>query len=66
MKLIGARAGAAVTGAEELPGKSNYIIGNDPTKWAHERAELRQGEIPERLSGRGFGLLRYPRRAIGI
>ena len=33
MKLIGARAGAAVTGAEELPGKSNYIIGNDPTKW---------------------------------
>ena len=33
MKLIGASASAAVTGAEELPGKSNYFIGNDPTKW---------------------------------
>ena len=33
MKLIGANAGAAVTGMEELPGKSNYFIGNDPNKW---------------------------------
>jgi len=33
MKLIGANASAAVTGAEELPGKSNYFIGNDPKKW---------------------------------
>jgi hypothetical protein len=33
MKLIGASASAGVAGAEELPGKSNYIIGNDPTKW---------------------------------
>jgi len=33
MKLIGANASAAVTGADELPGKSNYFIGNDPKKW---------------------------------
>ena len=33
MKLVGASASAAATGAEELPGKSNYFIGNDPTKW---------------------------------
>jgi len=33
MRLVGANAGAAVTGAEELPGKSNYFIGNDPKKW---------------------------------
>jgi hypothetical protein len=33
MKLVGANAKAAVTGAEELPGKSNYFIGNDPKKW---------------------------------
>jgi hypothetical protein len=33
MKLVGANAGAAVTGADELPGKSNYFIGNDPKKW---------------------------------
>jgi hypothetical protein len=33
MKFIGASVRAAATGADELPGKSNYFIGNDPTKW---------------------------------
>jgi hypothetical protein len=33
MKLVGANAKAIVTGAGELPGKSNYFIGNDPKKW---------------------------------
>ncbi|MGO9269810.1 MAG: SBBP repeat-containing protein, partial [Terriglobia bacterium] len=33
MRLVGANASAAVTGAEELPGKSNYFIGNDPKRW---------------------------------
>jgi hypothetical protein len=33
MKLVGANSHAAVTGAAELPGKSNYFIGNDPRKW---------------------------------
>jgi len=33
MKLVGANAAAKVTGLAELPGKSNYFIGNDPTKW---------------------------------
>jgi hypothetical protein len=33
MKLVGANVSATVTGAEELPGKSNYFIGNDPKKW---------------------------------
>src|SRR5262249_42691498 len=33
MRLIGADAKAKVTGLEELPGKSNYFIGNDPKKW---------------------------------
>jgi len=33
MRLVGANTRAAVTGAEELPGKSNYFIGNDPKKW---------------------------------
>jgi hypothetical protein len=33
MRLVGANAGAAVMGREELPGKSNYFIGNDPKKW---------------------------------
>jgi hypothetical protein len=33
MKLVGANTRAAVTGDDELPGKSNYFIGNDPKRW---------------------------------
>jgi len=33
MKLVGANSGAKVIGLKELPGKSNYFIGNDPKKW---------------------------------
>ena len=33
MKLMNANSDAAVTGADELPGKVNYFIGNDPRKW---------------------------------
>jgi hypothetical protein len=33
MRLVGANATAQVTGLEELPGRSNYFIGNDPSKW---------------------------------
>ncbi len=35
MRLDGASASARVSGAEPLPGKSNYFIGNDPAKWRH-------------------------------
>src|SRR5437762_9598058 len=33
LSLLGSNASASVTGSEELPGKSNYLIGNDPAKW---------------------------------
>ena len=33
MKLARANRGALVTGAEQLPGKSNYFMGSDPAKW---------------------------------
>jgi len=33
MRLAGANSAARVSGAELLPGKSNYFIGNDPAKW---------------------------------
>ncbi len=33
MKLVGANPGAKVLGLGELPGKSNYFIGNDRKKW---------------------------------
>ena len=33
MRLVGASRGAAVTGLAELPGASNYFIGNNPSNW---------------------------------
>ena len=31
--LLGANAAAAISGTDELPGKSNYFSGSDPGKW---------------------------------
>ncbi|MBZ5514778.1 MAG: SBBP repeat-containing protein [Acidobacteriia bacterium] len=33
LKLIGANPHAKVVGLDELPGKSNYFTGNDPSEW---------------------------------
>jgi hypothetical protein len=33
LKMIGANSDAQVTGHDELPGKINYLTGNDPEKW---------------------------------
>jgi hypothetical protein len=33
MKLVGANSTAEPTGDVQLPGKSNYFIGNDPAQW---------------------------------
>lgn len=33
LKMIGANADPRVEGQDELPGKVNYFIGNDPEKW---------------------------------
>ncbi len=33
MKLVGANPAPRLTGVEELPGKVNYLIGNDPHAW---------------------------------
>ena len=60
MKLLGANPKSIATGIDELPGKSNYFIGNDPKKWRHGCAELRAGEISEYLSRHRSGLLRQP------
>jgi hypothetical protein len=35
MKLAGANPNASLTATDLLPGKSNYILGNDPARWRH-------------------------------
>ncbi len=33
MRMMGANANAVARGGEELPGSTNYLIGNDPKQW---------------------------------
>ncbi|MGB0010979.1 MAG: SBBP repeat-containing protein [Candidatus Sulfotelmatobacter sp.] len=33
MTLVGSNPAAAIAGSDQLPGKSNYFIGNDPKRW---------------------------------
>ena len=33
MKLVGGNAKGRIVGLDELPGRSNYFVGNDPKKW---------------------------------
>jgi hypothetical protein len=42
MHLEGANSSTRVSGASPLPGKSNYFIGNDPSKWHHDIPQFSQ------------------------
>ncbi len=33
LRIVGSKPDAEATGRDELPGKANYFIGNDPKKW---------------------------------
>jgi hypothetical protein len=48
MRLVGANPEGDVSGMEQLEGKSNYFIGNDPTKWRTDipnYAKVRYGNV---------------------
>src|SRR5438094_386668 len=48
MSFAGANPAARVAGLEELPGKANYFIGNDPAKWRTNvptYAKVHYGEV---------------------
>jgi hypothetical protein len=49
MRLVRADHAAKVTGLDELPGRSNYFIGDDPKEVAQQYADLRQGEVRRNL-----------------
>lgn len=42
MSLEGAKGNSAIAGVNELPGKSNYFIGNDPAKWHRDVPQFAQ------------------------
>ena len=33
LRFLGARPGTTLTGAHQLPGTANYLLGNDPAQW---------------------------------
>ena len=51
MKLVNTNPKTQLIGLDELPGRSNYFIGNDPTKW---HTNVRQ-----------FSKVRYENRLLG-
>ena len=66
MRLEGANTNPQITGVTELPGKSNYFIGNDPRQWRTDIPTYAKVKYESDLSGRGPGLLRHPRPAVGV
>ncbi|MGA8540741.1 MAG: SBBP repeat-containing protein, partial [Terriglobales bacterium] len=44
MQLAGANKAASIAGTDKLPGKSNYFIGNDPSKWRQNIPQFAQVE----------------------
>jgi len=42
MRLVGGNAKGRVVGLDELPGRSNYFIGNDPKQWRTDVATYRR------------------------
>src|SRR5215213_9774494 len=50
MRLAGANAGARAEGSDELSGKANYFVGDDPSKWranVETFARVRYAEVYE-------------------
>jgi len=51
MRLEGANTAANVRGTDTLPGKSNYLIGNDPKSWRTGISQFAQVEYDEIYPG---------------
>jgi len=57
MQLTGSNTGAGMIGLDELPGKSNYFIGNDPAQWRTNVPNYRR--VAERGVYPGIDLVYY-------
>lgn len=57
VELLGANAAPQLIGAQELPGESNYFIGNDPAKWRTNIPNYRK--VTERETYPGIDTVYY-------
>lgn len=57
VELVGANNGATFTALDELPGKSNYLIGNNPQNWHTKIPNFRK--VAERSVYDGVDLIYY-------
>jgi hypothetical protein len=60
LKLVGAERSARVSGEGELPGRSNYFVGNDPQRW-HTNIPT-YAQVRYRNVYRGIDLVYYGRQ----
>ena len=51
MRLDGASSAARIRGTEQLPGKSSYYIGNDPSKWHRDIPQFARVEYQDVYPG---------------
>ena len=65
LKLAKANPSPEVTASDELPGKSNYLIGQDPGKWHRNVPAVFPRALSRRLSRHRSGVLR-PTGAIRV
>ena len=65
MQLIGANSEPRVVGLDELPGKSNYFIGNDPKKWRTSIPHFAKVKYQDVYPGVDLVLLRQA-TAVGV
>jgi hypothetical protein len=54
MQIVGANPAARPVGRDELPGKVNYFIGNDPSKWHTNVPTFGRVEYPDVYQGIGL------------
>ena len=63
MKLVGANSTTKPAGDGQLPGMSNYLIGNDPSKWHRDVPQFARVRYRDVYPGIDLVVLRRTRDA---
>jgi len=57
ISVVGANLDAPLTGSDQLPGRSNYLVGNDPARWRTDVPSF--AKIQQKNVYRGIDLVYY-------